>query len=335
MFSRWLAVLSVVAWAAAATRPHYGGTLRVEVRESIETPDPPQIGPGMADLASAFTITRWERGRLAVYSADENAPGGRPFADSVEIQMGRPLREQAIDLELGKADIVELGPLEIRRPGAARRTWITAPVRLLVLTFASRVTDARVREALALAVDRNAIYSVLLQRQGEISGGLLPQWVSGYAFLFSTTADAARARSLTGALPAPARMLTLNVDDPALRPIAERIALNARDAGLAVSIVGPTANPDIRLVEVRITSSVPAQALASVAAALGLPAPPLADSPQAQFAAERSLLEGFRVIPLFHVPFVYGVGPRVKGESGITRLGEWRFENLWLEGGRP
>jgi hypothetical protein len=45
-------------------------------------------------------------------------------------------------------------------------------------------------------------------------------------------------------------------------------------------------------------------------------------------------LEGFRVIPLFHLPDVYGVSPRVKGGPGITPLGEWRFENLWLEGGR-
>ena len=50
------------------------------------------------------------------------------------------------------------------------------------------------------------------------------------------------------------------------------------------------------------------------------------------YRAERALLEGFRVIPLFHLPDVYGVGPRVKGGPGISPLGEWRFENLWLEG---
>ncbi len=41
------------------------------------------------------------------------------------------------------------------------------------------------------------------------------------------------------------------------------------------------------------------------------------------------------MIPLFHLPDVYGVGPRVKGAPGITPLGEWRFENLWLESPRP
>jgi hypothetical protein len=29
------------------------------------------------------------------------------------------------------------------------------------------------------------------------------------------------------------------------------------------------------------------------------------------------------------------VGPRVRGAPGITPVGDWRFENLWLEGTRP
>jgi peptide/nickel transport system substrate-binding protein len=335
MLSPWFAVLSLSLAASAATRPHYGGVLRVEVRESIETADPPQAGPGMADLAGAFSISRWEGGRLAVYSANENAPGGRPFSDSVEIQMARPLRDQAIDLELGKADIVELGPNELRRAAAGRRIWTSAPVRLLALAFAPRVTDARIREALALAVDRAAIHNVLLQKQGEISGALVPQWISGYAFLFPITSDTAKARSLATALPAQSRALALSFDDAAWRPVAERIALNARDAGLAVTVGAPKANTDVRLVEVRVTSSDPVRALSSAAAALGLAEPPRAGSPEALLAAERALLDGFHVIPLFHLPVVYGVGPRVKGGPGISPLGEWRFENLWLEGNRP
>ena len=246
----------------AATRPQYGGTLRVEVRQSPETPDPPPLlGPG-------FTIARWEAGRLAVYEADENAAGGRPFLDRVEIQMGRSLRDQAGDLDLGKADIVELGPNELRRQPPGRRVWSSSPVRVLALVFAPRFDDARVREALALAVDRSAIHNVLLQRQGEISGALLPQWLSGYAFLFPAAADLARARQLA----AGARPITLGVSDPAARPIAERIALNARDAGLAVSVTSQPAGADVSLVELRIASTDPAKALGEIAAALGLPA---------------------------------------------------------------
>jgi ABC-type transport system substrate-binding protein len=347
MWSRWfaearvradrllaIAVLSGAAVAAAATRPHYGGVLRVETREAFETADPPRTGPGLAVLAGTFNISLWEAGRRAVYTANENAAGGRPFVDSVEIQMARPLHDQSIDLEVGKSDVVELGPAELRRPGAGRRVWVSMPVRVIALVFGPRVEDARVREALALAVDRAAIHNVLLQRQGEISGALLPQWLSGYAFLFPAAADIGRARSLLAGVPAAARALSLGVQDPSMRPIAERIALNARDAGLVVSVVPPGAAADVRLVQSRIASNDPARALAGVAQSLGLPEPPRAESPEALYAAERALLEGFRVIPLFHLPDVYGVSPRVKGGPGITPLGEWRFENLWLEGGR-
>jgi len=313
--------------AGAATRPHYGGTLRVEMREAFETPE--AMSP-----PAGFVLAAWEAGKRAVYTADENAAGGRPYLDSIEIQMGRPLSDQSTDLELGKADVVELGPNELRRQIAARKVWSSSPVRLMVLVFGPRVEDARVREALALAVDRGAIHSVLLQRQGEISGALLPQWLSGDAFLFTPAFDGARARSLVAALAAPARTISLAVSDASLRPIADRIALNARDAGLVVPVTAQRGTADVRLVEVRTASSDPAGALAETAAELGLAEPARADTPEALYNAERALLDGFRVIPLFHLPLVFGAGPRVRGGPGITRLGEWHFENLWVEG-RP
>jgi peptide/nickel transport system substrate-binding protein len=347
MWLRWFAVLSLpcVLVLQAAERPHYGGTLRVEIRASIEAPDPPQTGVGIPDLASAFSVTRWEGGRLATLAADEDAPGGRPYLDGIEIQMGRPHREQAIDLELGNADIVELGVGQALSPAnrsPSRRIWMSEPVRLLALVFAPQVTDARLREAVALAVDRAAIHNVLLQRLGEIAGSLLPQWISGYAFLFPTAADPLRARSLASALAPPLRALTLSFTDPEWRALADRIALNARDAGIAITAGQNTPNADLRLLEVRIPSADPAQALAALASVFAFPEPARerysvtgATTPETLLAVERSYLASFRVIPLFHLPYCYGVGPRVRGGPGITPLGQWRFENLWLEPGRP
>jgi hypothetical protein len=305
-----------------ATRPRYGGTLRVETHESL-----PEQAP------AGFGVARFEAGRHASYAADENAPGGRPFLDGVEIEMGRPQRDQSIDLEVGKADLVEVGPNGLRRQPNGRKIWSSQPVRVVALVFASRLENARVREALALAVDRTAILNVLLQHQGEISGALLPQWLSGYAFLFPAASDIGRARAIVAGVPAAARALTLAADGPALRPIAERIALNAHDAGLAVTVAS-SGGADVRLVELRIASSDPNRALAGIASALRLPEPPPADSPEALYAAERGLLEGFRIVPLFHLPVVYAAGPRVHGGPGISPLGEFEFEDVWVEGGR-
>jgi hypothetical protein len=95
---RRAALLCFATLAIGATRPHYGGVLRVEVREAIEAADPPQAGHGIAQLNGPFSITRWEAGHRAIYTADENAPGGRPFVDTVDVQMSDPLRGRAIEL---------------------------------------------------------------------------------------------------------------------------------------------------------------------------------------------------------------------------------------------
>jgi hypothetical protein len=319
-------LIFVAAVCLAATRPHYGGVLRVELREAIDEADPPSTGPTLARLNTAFSITRWEGGRRAVYAADENAAGGRPFLDSVDVQMGRPMRDRAI--ELGRAEIVELAPNELRRVPAGQRVWSSSPVRVMALVFGAKVEDPRAREALALAVDRTAIHNVLLAGQGEVSGALLPQWVSGYAFLFPAAADTPRARSLVAKLPAAARTLSLAAED---RAIADRIALNARDVGLAVTVVPATANADVRLMQARVISSNGAQALPVLAAAFGLGEPAKVETPEAVYAAERALLDGFRVVPLFHVPDLYAASARVKGGTGITPLGEWSFETLWID----
>src|ERR1035437_722119 len=103
MSSPWFAACNIAALvalaaatAAAATRPHYGGTLHVEIRQSFETPDPPAPGYGIPALARAFGIPRWEAGRRAMYAAGETDPGGRPFLDTVEIEMARRPASQRV-----------------------------------------------------------------------------------------------------------------------------------------------------------------------------------------------------------------------------------------------
>jgi ABC-type transport system substrate-binding protein len=254
--------------------------------------------------------------------------------------MGRPLREQWIDLEVGNADLVELAPADVRR--AAERghaVWSSAPVNLLAVVFREgRPASARLREALALSIDRAAIQNVLLQRRGEVAGGLLPQWLGGWAFLFPAAPDLPRARALA-AEALPARTLTLGYDpaDPLARTIAERIAVNARDAGLSVHAAPHDPRSDARLAVLPVASLDPAQALAGFAAALGHAASTRPDGPQALYAAERALLEGAAVIPLVHLPEDWGVSPRVRVWSppSIGLLGGWRLADVFLDGGAP
>jgi peptide/nickel transport system substrate-binding protein len=295
---------------------------------------------GTAVGTGPFRLARLDPGRHASFTANEDYWDGRPFPDAVEVEMGRATRDQWIDLEVGRADLVELGPGEVRRARASDRgVWSSAPVSLLALVFRDgHPADPRLRQVLALSIDRAAIQNVLFQRRADIAAGLLPQWLSGYEFLFSAPTDLAAARRLAAEVAPAARSLSLAHDgDPLSRSIAERIALNARDAGIAVHVTPAAPNADARLAAFRITSLEPAHALAKLALALGFPQWTPPDAPETLYASERSLLDGHRIVPLFHVPEDFGVGPRVRlwTAPAVTRLGAWRLAGVWLDGGRP
>ena len=289
-----------------------------------------------------FRFTAFDPGRRAAFAAFEDYWGGRPFLDGIEVQFGRSLRDQLADLELGKADVVEIEPTGPRRApggtaGFSPATWSSASVTLVALSFPGG--DRRIREALALSIDRAAMHTVLLKKEGEVTAALLPQWISGYAFAFPTAPDLDRARALANALPPAARTFALTYD-PALhaaRSLAERIAVNARDAGLSVQVSPQNPRADARLIELRLASLEPAQALSEIAAAFPLPAPGAAESPAALYESERKLLEDARAIPLFYLPVLHGAAGRVRvaGPSPITRLGDWRFDNIWLSPTAP
>ena len=159
---------------------------------SIRTADGMVIGTG------PFSISRFESGKSATLTAHAGYWGGRPYLDSIEIATGQPLRQQALDLELGKADAIEVDITALRRLRQQNANVIvSAPTEVLALVFdGSPAIVPPVPEALALSIDRAAIQTVLLQRQGEVSAALLPQWLSGYSFVFSSARDLARSRQL-------------------------------------------------------------------------------------------------------------------------------------------
>ncbi len=288
-----------------------------------------------------FRVTQFEPGKRVVLTANQEHWEGRPFLDGLVFELGRAPQQQMLDLELGKADVAEAGPAEVRRAAdAGMRVWPSAPVELLAIAFARNrpaTEDARVREALALSIDRDAIHSVLLQKQGVPAASLLPQWTTGYASLFAAAHDTAKARSLVPLGMAPLE-LSFDDRDALARPIADRIAVNARDAGIRVLVARQSPNADMRLLRVRITGSGAGAALADVGAAAGvadLIAAVDGNSPQSLYDAERALVDEFRIVPLVHLPESYASKNEVRAWNtpGLTKTGEWRFEDVWIAAG--
>jgi peptide/nickel transport system substrate-binding protein len=295
-----------------------------------------------------FRVTEWPAGDApakVVLTANESCWAGRPFVDGIEITLGVDPQQQANAIAFGQADVVELPASQVRRIGQRGvRTASSDPVQLFALLLdmsRPEVQGAGFREAISLAVDRASIADVVLQRQGVHAGGLLPNWLSGYAFLFPYAMDLPRTKELlaaTGREVSRATPLVLVYDsgDAETRAVAERVAVNLKEAGIAVQLsaqtTGSAAKPsagDMRLVRQRITSPDPAAALSALLDSLGEPIPAL-DTPEQAYAAERAPIDAFRVIPLAHVTESYGLGPQVH-DWMPPRWGGWRLEDVWLE----
>jgi len=369
-------MLLAAAPAGTARRPRYGGALRVEIGAAVSSLDPAAAAANLEEAAAkeqidaliyerrnsdgtfsgaassgAFRIAEWEPGKHATLTANENALGGRPFVDSIQIQMGRTGRDMQLDLELGKADLAEI-PVEQARRAADRgvRVSTSQPDELLALVFPAghaATEDARVREALAASIDRASIVNFILQKNGEAAGGLLPQWSSGTAFLFSTAADAARAKEIWGQIAgSPKLVLGYDSGDPLEQSVAERIVVNAQEAGISLTAQAiPGAGPaavtlaafDARFIRLRMPSPLPRGALMNFLAALGpiakIDASPLPDpaSPQEIYDREQTVLSSYRVVPLVWLPQVYGLSARVRNWKAPGPGETWPLADVWLD----
>ena len=289
---------------------------------------------GLPIGTGAFRVAEWQPGKLLKLAANEESWSGRPYLDAVEIEFGRSLRDQAIALELGKADVIEAAPQASGSSASLRvRTSLSVELMALVFSANSKPQDARLREALALAIDRKPIQAVLLKGAGEAAASALPNWMTGYNSVFSTQANVQRAKALIAELRQPALALTYDPRDPQAQLIAERIALNAREAGITVQ-VSLSGAEDLRLVRLPLLSADPATSLRDAARQLGLPLPAVRGSAAEDlYQAERTLLDGHSVIPLFHLPVASAVSGRVR-DWAPDRLGAWNLQGLWLEDSR-
>ena len=278
-----------------------------------------------------FLVSEWRPGKFLKLVANEQSWAGRPFLDTIEIEFGKTLRDQSIALELGKADLIEV---PIQASGSPRlRTSLSMELMALVFAPNSRAQDPRLRDALSLSIDRKPIQSVLLRGAGEPAGSILPDWMTGYSAVFPAQVNVQRAKNLLAGLRQPSLTLSYDPRDPQAQLIAERIALNAREAGITVQ-VSLSGTPDLRLVRVVLPSPDPATSVREAARELGLAPPVLRGNATADlYQAERTLLDSYAVIPLFHLPVMDAASARVRAWSA-DRLGAWNLGNIWLEDSR-
>jgi peptide/nickel transport system substrate-binding protein len=319
-----------------------------------------------------YRLSEWQQGERALFVANEDYWNGRSYPDAIEFQMGSSLRDQLLQRQLGPYAAAELTfdglrSLEQGAPGVqggsnGQNVSLSRPADLLVLVFLEassggagrtrRAVDPRVRQALALSLNRAAISNVLLQRQGAPASGLLPQWLTGYEFLLTTTQDADAARKLVAGAGAvtqvPTVALAYDFSDATAKLIAERVAVDAREAGIKVQPYGEThvgsksaqatMNADAVLLRLPLPSLEPSVALAAFVPDLGLDAGTATAAlaggrPEELFEVERKALENFRVIPVAHVKQALWLNNSAHNWQQLPS-GAWDLDQMWLEGAR-
>ena len=309
-----------------------------------------------------YKLTQWQAGERAQFAANEDYWGGRPFADTIEFQMNASLREQLMDRQLGPYAATELGVDQIRAIEQNNQMVnLSRPADLLAIVFlqpdsggrpGKKPVDTRVRQALGLAINRAAISNVIFQHRGIPASGLLPQWLTGYEFMLGGATDINRAKELRADAAAFVVIspITLAYDfsDPLAKLAAERIAVDAREAGIVVQpyaelhinskAARASINADAVLLRTPLQSSEPAVALAARTDDLGLPqenVPAIfgATRPEDLLEIERKVIESNRVLPIAHVPQVLWLNKSAHNWQQRVN-GAWDLDQLWVEGAR-
>ncbi len=254
-----------------------------------------------------------------VLTVNPDYTGGRHYLETLSVLCGRTPEQQWMDLAAHRADLVEVPPEQLRRAQQERARFTRIAPSELVVLVARRPLDPRLRQSFSEVIDRTALLNVIFQKQGEVAGSLLPQWMTGYSVLLPHVRDAAHARQLRAEVNGRAT-LTVGYDphDASLQLVAERLALNAREAGWAVQAVARTTEVDWQLVRVPLTSANAAASLTQVYAALhqnlDLPDATL----ESLFAAEHRVLSDFTAIPLMHLNRAWAASDRLRDWGSAT-----------------
>jgi ABC-type transport system substrate-binding protein len=204
---------------------------------------------------------------------------------------------------------------------------------LVPATNSPALQDGRMRQAVAAAIDRSTLLNVIFQKQGEAASAILPNWMTGYDFMFPAAQNLALARDLRGqSKQASTITIAYEPADATQQLVADRVALNARDAGIAMqSAARGKTQTDFDLLRISLSSPNPSIALHQITAWF-LPGDTetVSDDLTTLFKDESELLSSGKVIPLLYVPKGIAASQRVHNWS-VDWDGTPAIAQFWVE----
>ena len=209
-------------------------------------------------------------------AANEDYSGGRPFVDSIEIQMGRNSRMTVC--WISNSTRLTSPKFRPRKRGMRRRRGVRSahrePDELVALAFWPGARSRKTRASAKLSLDRLTARDCEFhlaegRRAGRRAAAAM---VERHGVSVFDGRRSCRREGISGrkSLGSPKIVLGYDSDDSLEQSIAERIAVNAREAGIVLDAGGECAWPapsrarldDVRLVRLRMPSPRPREALA-------------------------------------------------------------------------
>lgn len=287
-----------------------------------------------------YAISQWQPGRSLLLERNSNYWGAASYLERIEVRFNGNGSSIVVPARTG-SDLLELNLEQAHNAMSAGSLRNGDPAQLYVLVWSAKnAVDERVRNAMPLLIARDSL-AASFSRDGVIPAySYLPQSVSGYAFLFQNAPDVAAARSLvTDSGRKGPVSLVYSATDPVARQLAERISVNARDAGLTVQPYGDrspqsalTGSAHAAILRFPVISDSPAVALFALAADLQMNVLPIIAAPGSErlLDAERGLLNDTRTVPLAFAPTTIWISPRLHD----VRTGpQWELDSAWVAGG--
>jgi peptide/nickel transport system substrate-binding protein len=192
-----------------------------------------------------YRVERWDRGQQLLMVRNPHHPGGARYFDRIAFRVIRDVTARRIELRKGTIDICEgLSAKDIADLGDARDVRIiNRPSSALVfLDFNNQhpiLRDARVRRALSLAIDREALVAAAGPQAAAHLPGPIPKGIAGFdPELPVIRRDLQAARRLLGETQWPHPKLTLSYTQGAAATDTAVLMLqsNLADAGVQLTL---------------------------------------------------------------------------------------------------
>lgn len=161
------------------------------------TPEGGAVGTG------PFMFDSWTKDQQIVLKANPNYWGGKPKLDKVIFKVTKDNKVRADELASGAASIIDgIDPVNDlqRLKGSKDVTVLEKPGMnysyLALRTNRPPFDNVKVRQALAMAIDRKAIVDALYPGIGVLAQGMMPPWMPGSEGVQALPYDVTKAKQL-------------------------------------------------------------------------------------------------------------------------------------------